>query len=303
MLAEVLEYLRPTRGGYFIDGTLGGGGYTSALSKEIGKSGKILAIDLDKDAVENARAKNIKNLVIANDNFRNLSEIIKNEFEEDISFDGIVFDLGLSSYQLKDRARGFSFREVDQPLDMAFSQDEKYQTRDIVNKGSEEYLTKIILEYGEERYAKSIARRIVKARLEKKIEKVGDLLDIIMRSFPRKDLNKKIHPATKTFQALRIATNKELESLEEVLPQAIKNLKKGGRLAVISFHSLEDRIVKQYFKKESIDCHCPPKFPICSCGHKKSIKIITKKALMATDEEILKNPRSRSAKMRVVEKV
>lgn len=303
MLKHVLEHLAPKRGGYFIDCTLGGGGYTSALSQTVGDSGKILAIDLDKDAISNAKTKKLKNVIFANDNFSNLGNIIKEEFKENTLFDGIVLDLGLSSYQLEDLRRGFSFRVDSAPLDMSFSHDDKELTKEIINKASQRELERIIREYGEEKYAWKIAKEIIKTRKIKNIEQTGELVKIIESVFPQRELNRKIHPATKTFQALRIATNDELISLEEVLPQAISALKKEGKLVVVSFHSLEDRIVKNFFKKESRDCFCPPKLPVCVCGHKKTLKIITKKIVIAEDDEVKENPRSRSAKMRVAQKI
>lgn len=302
MLSEVLECLSPCRGGYFIDCTLGGGGYTSALSQIVDSKGKILAIDLDKEAIENTRRKNLKNVILAHDNFKNLSQIIKKEFDGDVLFDGIVLDLGLSSYQLEDRNRGFSFREDDQPLNMSFDQEEEYLTKDIVNNSSQKELEKIIFEYGEEKYAKRIASQIIEKRKEKKIETTGDLIRAIEKAVPKKLYNR-IHPATKTFQALRIATNAELKNLEEVLPQAVARLKPEGRLAVISFHSLEDRIVKNFFRKESRDCICPPIFPECRCNHKRTLKIVTKKPISPKEKEINENPRARSAKMRVAQRV
>jgi len=302
MLSEVLEYLSPYRGGYFIDCTLGGGGYTSALSRIVSSNGRILAIDLDKEAIENTRRKNLKNVILAHDNFKNLSQIIKKEFKGDALFDGIVLDLGLSSYQLEDRNRGFSFRKDDQPLNMSFDQEDVSLTKDIVNNSSQKELEKIISEHGEEKYAKRIANQIIKKRKEKKIETTGDLIQAIEMAVPKKFYNK-IHPATKTFQALRIATNRELENLKEVLPQAVAHLKPKGRLAVISFHSLEDRIVKNFFKNESRDCLCPPAFPECRCNHLRTLKIITKKPICPEEKEIKENPRARSAKMRVAEKI
>ncbi len=303
MLNEVLEYLAPKRGGYFIDCTLGGGGYTIALSQIAGNSGKILAIDLDKDAISNAKTKKLKNVIFANDNFSNLSEIIKEKFGEDTLFDGIVLDLGLSSYQLEDNRRGFSFRVDSAPLDMSFNQDNVDKTKEIINKASEKELEKIIREYGEEKNAYKIAREIVNTRKDKIIETAGELKEAVERVTLKKDLNKKIHPVTKTFQALRIATNEELESLRQVLPQAISHLKKGGKLIVVSFHSLEDRIVKHFFKQEARECVCPPKLPVCRCDHQKILNIITKKIVIASEDEIKKNPRSRSAKMRVAQKL
>ncbi len=303
MLKEVTEYLKPEPGGYFIDGTLGGGGYTEALSKIIGADGKILAIDLDQQAIDNTARKKLSNVVLVKDNFANLSAIIAETVEPGKLFDGFVLDLGLSSFQLADLRRGFSFRE-DSPLDMAFASDGgDHKTRDLVNNWREEDLQRIIFAYGEEKNARRIAKGIVERRKSGRIETTGDLVEIIKKAIPRRLWSAKVHPATKTFQALRIAVNHELESLEKVLPQATAALKSGGRLVIISFHSLEDRIVKDYFRQESRDCLCPPEIPICRCGHLASIRIITKKPVPPSEGEIELNPRSRSAKMRVAEKI
>ncbi len=306
MLREVLEYLNPAKGKFFIDCTLGGGGYTFALAERAGKEGRVLAIDLDEMAIENFKSKvesrkSKDNIILVQDNFRNLAEIVKNNFENEIKFDGIVFDLGLSSAQLADRNRGFSF-QADAALNMAFGQGVK-ETTHIINNYNQEELERIFREYGEERYAKSIARNIIKARTEKPIVRTGELVEIIRRSVPAVYKNKKIHFATRTFQALRIETNGELDNLEKVLSQAVGVLKEGGRIAVVSYHSLEDRIVKNFFRQESKECLCPPDFPICSCGHKARFKILTKKAIEAPLEEINKNPRARSAKLRAAEKI
>lgn len=306
MLGEVVKYLEPKEGGYFIDCTLGGGGYTTAISEKIGKTGKILAIDLDESALAKYKSKiKNKNINLKNGNFKDLSNIIKEVFsgQPAIKFDGIVLDLGLSSTQLEDRARGFSFQLLESPLNMAFGRQVFIDTLTIVNEWPERELEKIIREYGEEKFSRRIAKKIIEQRKIKRIEKVGELVEIIKKAVPFKYQRNKIHFATRTFQALRIATNNELENLKEVLPRAAEALKKGGRIAIISFHSLEDRIVKLFFKKESKDCLCPPKAPACQCGHKASLKIIRKKILTPSEEEIKNNPRARSAKMRVAEKI
>jgi 16S rRNA (cytosine1402-N4)-methyltransferase len=303
MLKEVLEYLQPKSGGYYIDGTLGGGGYTEALSKIAGVKGKILATDLDEQAIANTAKKNLNNVILVNDNFANLSAVIAENIEEGKLFDGFVLDLGLSSFQLADIRRGFSFRE-DSPLDMAFNSDGTNQrTKDIVNDYREEDLSRILFKYAEEKHARRIAKGIVERRKLARIETTGDLAEIVKKAIPRRLWNDKVHPATKTFQALRIVVNKELESLEKVLPQAVAALKNGGRLVIISFHSLEDRIVKDFFREQANDCICPPEIPICSCNHRATLKVITKKIVLPTDEEIKSNPRSRSAKLRAAEKI
>ncbi len=311
MLKEVLEYLDPKEGQYFIDCTLGGAGYTIAIAKKVGLNGKVLAVDLDKMAIQNAKLRivnyELQNVILIQDNFRNLSKIVKKHFKNK-KFSGIVLDLGLSSAQLSDRSRGFSF-QLDAPLDMAFSQTtddparREQTTEFIINNWGEEELEKVIREYGEEKFAKRIARGVVEYRKLKEIKTTGQLVEIINQSVPVFYKNKKINCATKTFQALRIATNNELENLEKVLPQALDLLAPAGRIAVISYHSLEDRIVKNFFKQESRDCLCPPDYPVCQCKHKAKFKILTRKIVKAGKEEAVSNPRSRSAKLRVAERI
>jgi 16S rRNA (cytosine1402-N4)-methyltransferase len=308
MLAEALEYLKPRRGGIFIDCTLGGGGYTKALLDIVGERGQVIGIDMDELAVSNAnnKFKNYKNLNIVHDNFKNLQAIVNKFLVNQKSFmvDGIVFDLGLSSAQLEDGHRGLSFR-MDAPLNMSFGNEEDgLSTFDIVNKNREQELSRIIWEYGEERYANRIAHKIVEARKTQSISTTGKLVEIIGSAVPANYRhNSKIYFATRTFQALRIATNREIDNLNKVLPQTITLLKTGGRLVVISYHSLEDRIVKKILRLESKNCLCPPQAPICNCHHQANFKIITKKPLVPTTIEIKNNPRARSAKMRVAEKI
>lgn len=310
MLKEVLEYLDPRPGQQFIDCTLGGSGYTVAIARKVGENGKVLAIDMDKIAIKNAefRIKNLElnNIILSYGNFKNLQKIVKEKSKgERNKFNGIVFDLGLSSAQLEDKSRGFSF-QLDAPLDMAFGHGEgstEHGTEYIVNNYKEGELVKILRDYGEEKFARRIAQSIIKYRKDKPIKTTGQLVYIIESAVPAIYKNKKIHFATRTFQALRIATNKELESLERALPQAVDLLRKGGKIVIISYHSLEDRIVKQFFKKESKSCLCPPDIPICQCGHKAELKILTKKIVLPSDEEIKVNARARSAKMRVAEKI
>ena len=308
MLEEILEYLSPKSGQNFIDCTLGGAGYTIAIAKKVGEKGGVLAIDLDRAAIKNleSRVKGLKlNIKSVRGNFKNLREIVGNEFKrKQVKFSGIVFDLGLSSAQLEDAGRGFSF-QTDSPLIMEFGigSAEAERTEDIVNGWRREELEKIIREYGEERFAGRIARSIVERRKNEPIKTTGQLVEAIGRAVPPAYKRGKIHFATRTFQALRIATNKELENLEQALPQAVDLLAPGGRVAVVSFHSLEDGIVKRFFKKESKDCLCPPTLPICQCGHKARLKILTRKAVKPREEEIKNNPRARSAKLRVAEKL
>ncbi len=314
MLKKVLEYLNPQLDQYFIDCTLGGAGYTIAIAEKIGPTGKMLAIDLDELAIENAelqiKKQKLKNIILVNDNFKNLSKIVKTYFKgkQIAEFNGIVFDLGLSSTQLKDRSRGFSF-QLDTPLDMAFKQmadgpvQREQTTEYIVNNWPERELEKTIKEYGEERFARRIAQGIIDYKKIKQIKTTGQLVEIIKSAVPKKYQHGKIHFATRTFQALRIATNNELKNLREALPQAVDLLNKNGRIVVVSYHSLEDRIVKQFFKTESRDCICPPSYPACRCQHKARIKILTKKVIRAGEEDVRDNPGARSAKLRAAEKI
>ncbi|MDO8592782.1 MAG: 16S rRNA (cytosine(1402)-N(4))-methyltransferase RsmH [bacterium] len=307
MLNEIIKYLDPKPGENFIDCTLGGGGYTMAIAKRILPTGKILAIDLDEAAIKNTQFQisnsQFLNIILAHDNFKNIQKIVEKYFSPAGGFDGIVFDLGLSRAQLKDRTRGFSFGLADAPLGMNFGGQAGESAENIVNSRSADDLAGIFREYGEEKFAYKIAIAIVKQRQIKKIQTAGELVKIIMDAVPRKLQPARIHPATKVFQALRIAVNRELENLRSALPQALALLKPGGRLAVISYHSLEDRIVKQYFKQESRDCLCPPAIPICQCGHLAQLKIINKGILRPTEEEALNNPSSRSAKLRLAVKI
>lgn len=306
MLSEAIEYLKPFPGGTFIDCTLGGGGYTEAIVKKVGGSGRVVAIDADEMAINNAKIKfkDNNNVLLVHDNFKDLSKITNQlaETEQNMLFDGIVFDLGLSGAQLEDQSRGISF-QLAAPLDMAFGVG-GVDTGKIVNNWAEGEIRRIIKDYGEEKFANSIARNISKARKIKSIKTTDELLEIIKMSVPAAYRhNQKIHFATRTFQALRIATNNELENLEKALAATIEILKPGGRLVVISYHSLEDRIVKTFLKNESKNCICSSQVPICQCNHQAKFKIITKKPLVPSEEEIKINPRARSAKMRVAEKI
>jgi len=310
MLEEVLEYLDPKLGENFIDCTLGGGGYSKAILERIGKKGKLISIDLDKLAINNFLEKyqRYSNIYLVEDNFINLKSIVQ-KFRTEFNlnnrflFDGIVLDLGLSSAHLDDKQRGISFQN-DANLDMRFGDTiDENKTKEIINNYNQKDLEEVIFNYGEERWAKRIAEFIVKRRKEQKICTVFQLLKIIKEAIPPKFHNKKIHFATKTFQALRIATNMELENLKKVLPQAVEWLKKGGKLAVVSYHSLEDRIVKNFFRKESSNCICSKEVYFCTCQHEKKIRLINKKVIKPSFQEIKDNFRSRSAKLRVVEHI
>ena len=307
MLEDVLIGLEPKSGQTFVDCTLGGAGYTLALAKLVGPEGKILSIDLDDLSLENAKEKiekaKILNIVLVQDNFRNLQTIAGENFPTDFKADGVVLDLGLSSAQLDDESRGFSF-QGDRPLDMAFNQEghTAIATTTVVNRYPLERLTHIFREYGEEPKAYLVAKKIIERRNKYWIKTTGQLLEIIAEVI-KPNPKSRINPATRIFQALRMETNRELEALKEVLPAAANLLKPGGRLAVVSFHSGEDKIVKEFFKKESKDCICLSSVPVCVCHHQASLKIITKKPIPASDRESNLNPRARSAKLRLAQKL
>lgn len=306
LLDEVIHYLKPQPGQKFIDCTLGGGGHTLGILKRTLPGGKVLGIDLDNEAIKatDQKAKELKlknNLVLVQDNFRNIGRVAKeNGFGK---VDGILLDLGLSSAQLHNHDRGFSFLS-EGGLDMRFGHQTKITASEILNTYPEKRLYEIFKNFGEERLSKPISQKIIEIRRQTPFassQQLVDLVAAIYKKYYRHD--SKVNPATKVFQALRIAVNEELENLEEVLPQAIKLLAKGGRLAVISYHSLEDRTVKNFFQQESKGCICPPKMPVCQCKHKKTLQIITKKPITPTEEEITLNHRSRSAKLRIAEKI
>lgn len=305
LLAETTKLLEPSSNQNFIDCTLGDGGHTRAILQETAPRGKVLAIDWDSQAIDRARERLAAfsfRIIFSQDNFKNLKKITNDYQFSTIS--GIVLDLGISRSELENQKRGFSFLK-NASLDMRFNQEDATipKAECIINNYSLKNLSKIFREYGEERYAARIARAIIAARKVKPVRTTWQLADIIKSAAPQSYQRGKIHPATRVFQALRVEVNRELDNLKAVLPQAVELLEKGGRLAVISFHSLEDRIVKKYFKKESQDCLCPKEFPLCRCEHKARLKLITKRAIKPTGEEIKKNPSSRSAKLRVAEKI
>jgi 16S rRNA (cytosine1402-N4)-methyltransferase len=315
---EVIEYLNPLPNQNFIDCTLGGGGHTLEILKRVGPKGKVLGIDLDEEAINSVKdkLKSLKippnsplrkggklkeNLILVQDNFKDLVHIYEKHFLG-LPVHGILLDLGVSSPQFDDPKRGFSFKQ-DGLLDMNFDQSAKFKASEIVNNWSQKKLEDIFKDYGEEIFSRQIARGIVKARKKERIETTKKLAEIARNSIPKRFHFKKTNPATRVFQALRIAVNDELENLRSVLPQIEQLLEKGGRVAVISFHSLEDRIVKKFFVKESRSCVCPPSFPICKCSGYSKLKILTRKPVVASEEEVGSNPRSRSAKLRVAERV
>ena len=295
---EILQALKPRNHGLYVDGTLGAGGHALGILEACATEGQLLGLDVDPQALALARetlAPHERRSTLLQRSYTTLERTLE---EIDWSLvDGIVLDLGASSMQFDTPERGFSFRE-DAPLDMRFDPTRGQNAADIVNTYSEAELAEIIFRYGEERASRQIAKAIVRMR---PIRSTGQLASVIESVIPRKGM--RVHPATRTFQALRIAVNDEMGAIESVLPQAIRVLAPGGRLAIISFHSLEDRLVKQYFRQESRDCLCPPKQPVCTCGHKAILKEINRKPIFPDDEEITRNPRARSARLRVAEKL
>jgi 16S rRNA (cytosine1402-N4)-methyltransferase len=306
LLKEVIFYLKPGSGENFVDATLGGGGYTKAILERIQPSGKVLAIDLDKDALKNAELgmKNAelgKNLVLHHGNFQNINKITKEHEFNNIS--GVVADLGLSSYELDQSARGFSFQKKE-PLDMRFDQSQSEDAKFILNNRSEQELVKIFNDYGEEKFSRQIARKILECRMQNaELRHTNELYQIIQEALPKPVKHKADDSARRIFQALRIAVNYELSALEEFLPKAFDLLNPGGRLVIVSFHSLEDRIVKQYFNSLSKGCVCPIDFPQCVCGKNPQGKVLTKKIVIASPEELETNIRSKPAKLRAIVKL
>ncbi|MDD5795499.1 MAG: 16S rRNA (cytosine(1402)-N(4))-methyltransferase RsmH [Oscillospiraceae bacterium] len=299
LLEETITGLNIKPDGIYVDGTAGGGGHSSEILKKL-KNGRLFSIDQDPDAIQTVteRFKDNPNSVILQGNFSNMKELL--EEKQVYAVDGVLLDIGVSSHQLDTAERGFSFHE-DAPLDMRMSQ--KGETAaDLVNNLSFEELSKIIYTYGEEKYAGSIARAIIKEREISPVETTSRLAEIIKSSVPQK-VRRDGHPARKTFQALRIAVNHELEALEKGLDEAFEILKPQGRLAVITFHSLEDRIVKHKMADWFQGCTCPKDFPVCVCGNKPKAKAVTKKPITANLQELNQNPRSRSAKLRICEKI
>jgi 16S rRNA (cytosine1402-N4)-methyltransferase len=297
LFKEIIHALQPHSGGLYVDGTVGAGGHASGLLDASAPKGKLLGFDLDPLALALAYrrlASYGERAALVQASYTQMkAKLAEREWG---AVDGIVIDLGISSMQIDTPERGFSFLH-DAPLDMRFSPVNPKTAAEIVNQYDEIELADILFRYGEERMSRRIAKAIIAAR---PIETTKHLSDLILKSIGKKE---KIHPATRTFQALRIAVNGELQSVEEVLPIAISVLKSGGRLAVISFHSLEDRIVKDFFRLASKDCICPPKQPVCTCGHKASIKEITRKPIVPMEDECKENPRARSAKLRVAERL
>lgn len=302
LLLETIEGLKIKPEGIYVDGTLGGGGHSEEIAKRLGSGGRLIGIDQDEAAII-AAGKRLEEfgdkVTIIRSNYRNTREVL---FSLGItSIDGMMLDLGVSSYQLDTKERGFSYR-FNTPLDMRMDLRQSLSARDIVNDYDEKELFRIIRDYGEDKFARNIARHIVMARQKKQIETTGELNEIIKAAIPAKMRAEGGHPSKRTFQAIRIECNKELEVLKESLEELIDLLNPGGRLCVITFHSLEDRIVKTAFKNAANPCTCPPGFPVCVCGRISKGKVITGKPILPGEEELNENSRSKSAKLRIFEK-
>lgn len=303
LLEETIENLNIKPDGIYVDGTLGGGGHSFHICEKLNKDGRLIGIDQDTDAIAAAtkRLEPYGDIVtIAHSNYQAFDSVLKDNCISGV--DGIVLDLGVSSYQLDNVERGFTYKE-DTALDMRMDKDSTMTARDIVNDYSEAELFRVIRDYGEDSFAKNIAKHIVKARSIKPIETTGELNEIIKAAIPAKVRQGTGHPSKKTYQAIRIELNKELEVLENSLDAMIETLNPGGRLCIITFHSLEDRIVKNIFRKNANPCVCPPNFPVCTCGKKPLGKVITRKPILPSDEELEYNKRSKSAKLRVFERI
>lgn len=299
--SEVVSLLCVKPNGIYVDGTIGGAGHAKAIL-ESEKIKLLIGIDQDEEALVAAKnnLKNFDNVKLIHGNFRDIDKILDSENIENV--DGILVDIGVSSHQIDEAERGFSFR-TDAKLDMRMDRSKAFSAYELVNIYAEEELERVIRDYGEEKFAKSIARHIAKAREEKPITTTKELEKIILSSVPRYRGQDGKSNVQRTFQAIRIEVNGELDALSEFIDKAVNKLKSGGRLEIISFHSLEDRIVKQKFKELATGCICPPDFPICVCGHKATVKIITKHPVEATEAELKINSRSASAKLRVIEKL
>ena len=302
LLEECIQGLNIKPEGTYVDGTLGGAGHSSRIAALL-TTGRHIGIDRDPIALK-AAAQRLEpwkdRVTLVHSNFCEIRQVLKDLNIPGV--DGILLDLGVSSPQLDDGERGFSYM-VDAPLDMRMNNEDTLSARDVVNTWSYEELKRILYDYGEERYAPAIASHICKKRENKPIETTLELVDVIRGAMPPAALREKQHPAKRSFQAIRIAVNDELGSVEKVMEDAIPCLNPGGRLAVITFHSLEDRIVKNAMAAAARGCTCPPNFPVCVCGKKPQVKIITRKPITSTDQELEENPRARSAKLRICEKL
>ena len=303
LLKETVDSLCIRPDGIYVDGTLGGGGHAFEVCRRLGPGGRLIGIDQDQDAIAAASERLAPfgdRAVIVRSNYRQIQDVL--EGLQIGRADGIYLDLGVSSYQLDTAERGFSYRE-DAPLDMRMDRRNTQTAADLVNGCDESELYRIIRDYGEEKFAKNIAKHIVKARQEKPIETTGELTEIIKAAIPAKMRATGGHPAKRTFQAIRIALNHELEVLDQSIDTMIQLLNPGGRLSIITFHSLEDRIVKNIFREQEDPCICPKDFPVCVCGRKPKGRVITRKPIVPGEEELLSNRRAKSSKLRVFERI
>lgn len=302
LLDECIDGLNIKPDGIYVDGTLGGAGHSSQIAKRL-TTGRLIGIDRDPVALKAAGERLAPfgdRVTLVHANFCEIARVLQ-ELQID-GVDGILLDLGVSSPQLDDGSRGFSYM-ADAPLDMRMNSEDVMSAYDVVNTWSQEELKRILFDYGEERYAPRIAAAICSRRAERPIETTLELVDIIRGAMPAAALREKQHPAKRSFQAIRIAVNDELGSVEKVMKDAIPCLREGGRLAIITFHSLEDRIVKNGMAAAAKGCTCPPSFPVCVCGKKPKVKLVSRKPIVSTEEELARNPRARSAKLRVCEKL
>ena len=304
LLEETIESLKIRPDGIYVDGTLGGAGHASQVCKRLSEKGRFVGIDQDDCALQAAggRLKEFgKNVRIdcVKSNYCQMKSVLENLGIDKV--DGILLDIGVSSYQLDNAERGFTYRE-DAPLDMRMDQSSSFSAKDVVNQYDEMQLYRVIRDYGEEKFAKNIAKHIVAARQEKEIETTGELIEIIKASIPAKVRATGGHPAKRTFQAIRIELNHELDVLNDSIDTMIDLLNPGGRLSIITFHSLEDRIVKNKFRENEDPCICPKNFPVCVCGRKSKGKVITRKPIVPSEQEVEENKRSKSSKLRVFEK-
>lgn len=305
LLEECIENLNIKQDGIYIDGTLGGAGHSSEIYKRLGKDGVLIGIDQDSYAIEASRERlssigGQARIILENTNFKNIKEVCRKHNIEYV--DGILFDLGVSSYQLDEGERGFSYQK-DAPLDMRMDRRQALDAGTVVNEYDEDAIKRIIRDYGEERWAARIASFIVKARKEKRIETTGELVDIIKAAIPSSARREGPHPAKRTFQAIRIEVNNELGILRQAIDDAISLLRPEGRLCIITFHSLEDRIVKEEFQRKVKPCTCPPSFPVCVCGKVPEAELVFRKPILPSTRELEDNPRARSAKLRVIKKI
>lgn len=303
LLNECIDNLNIKPDGIYVDGTMGGAGHSGCIAAKLENGGRLIAIDQDEDAIAVGTDRLSvygDKVTIVRSNYSCMKEIVRGIGLDGV--DGILLDLGVSSYQLDNSERGFTYRDENAPLDMRMDNRMEMTARDIVNDYTDEELRRIIRNYGEDKFAGNIAKEIVKSRAVKPIETTGELVDIIRKAYPAKELRKPGHPAKKTFQAIRIELNSELKVLEENLRDMVNLLNDGGRICVITFHSLEDRIVKNIFRECENPCICPPDFPVCVCGRKSLGKVISRKPILPSEEELAENKRSQSAKLRVFER-